>query len=96
MVKQGDIFPVTFTVNHNISGATLRLIVRHLSRDGELEVLNHSVTDALNGVVTHTLDGTWAVGRHFLELEIVQAGEKRTAPTSGQCEIRIEPDLDNH
>ncbi len=96
MVKQGDKFPVTFTVNHDITGATVRLLVRHLSRDGAFEELDHTVTDAANGVVTHTLDGTWAEGRHYLELEITQAGETRTAPTKGQCLIRIEPDLDQH
>lgn len=96
MVKQGDKFPVTFTANHDITGATVRLIVRHLTREGEFELLDHTVADAPNGVVTHTLDGTWAIGRHFLELEITQAGETRTAPTSGQCVIRIDPDLDEH
>lgn len=95
-IKQGDQFPVPFTVNHDISGATVRLIVRHLSRDGAFEELDHTVTDAENGVVTHTLDGTWAVGKHYLELEITQAGETRTAPTTGQCVIRIDRDLDEH
>lgn len=95
-IKQGDNFPVTFTANHNITGATLRLIVRHLTRDGAFEVLPHTVTDAANGEVAHTLDGTWAIGRHFLELEITQAGETRTAPSTGQCVIRIDPDLDEH
>lgn len=96
MVKQGDKFPVTLTVNHDISGATVRLIVRHLSREGVFKELDHTVADAENGVITHTLDGTWAVGKHYLELEITQAGETRTAPTTGQCVIRIDRDLDQH
>ncbi|WP_454113537.1 hypothetical protein [Microbacterium maritypicum] len=95
-IKQGDQFPVTFTVNHDLTGATTRLLARHLSRTGVLEELDHTVTDAENGVVTHTLDGTWAVGKHYLELEITQAGETRTAPTTGQCVLRIDPDLDQH
>lgn len=95
-IKQGDQFPVTFTVNHDLTGATTRLLARHLSRTGVLEELDHTVTDADNGVVTHTLDGTWAVGKHYLELEITQAGETRTAPTNGQCVLRIDPDLDEH
>ena len=95
-IKQGDKFPVTLTVNHDITGATVRLIVRHLSREGAFEELDHTVTDATTGELTHTLDGTWAVGKHYLELEITQAGETRTAPTTGQCVIRIEPDLDQH
>lgn len=96
MVKQGDKFPVTFTVNHNITGAAVRLIVRHLAREGAFEALDHTVSDAENGVITHTLDGTWAVGKHYLELEITQSGETRTAPTTGQCVIRIDRDLDQH
>lgn len=95
-IKQGDQFPVTFTVNHDLTGATTRLLARHLSRTGVLEELDHTVTDAENGVVTHTLDGTWTVGKHYLELEITQAGETRTAPTNGQCVLRIDPDLDEH
>lgn len=93
-VKQGDIMPVTFTVNHDLTGATVRLIVRHLTRDGALEELDATVTDPTGGVLVHNLDGTWAIGRHFLELEISQAGEVRTAPTEGTYEIRVIPDLD--
>lgn len=96
MVKQGERFPVTLTTNHNLTGATTKLVVRHLSRDGELEELDHTVTDAAGGVVTYTLDGTWSVGRHFLELDITQGGELRTAPRNGQCIIRIDADLDEH
>lgn len=96
MVKQGDQFPVTFTVNHDLTGATVRLLVRHLTRTGDLEELPHAVTDAATGTITHNLDGTWGLGRHFIELEIAQAGEIRTAPTDGYYVIRIEPDLDEH
>ncbi|WP_311257322.1 hypothetical protein [Microbacterium sp. WCS2018Hpa-9] len=96
MVKQGDQFPVTFTVNHDLTGATVRLLVRHLTRTGDLEELPHTVTDAATGTITHNLDGTWALGRHYIELEITQAGEIRTAPTDGYYVIRIEPDLDEH
>lgn len=96
MVKQGERFPITLTTNHDLTGATTRLIVRHLSRTGEREDLDHVVTDAISGAVTYELDGTWAVGRHYLELDIAQGGEIRTAPRTGQCVIRIEPDLDEH
>jgi len=95
-IKQGDQFPVTFTVNHDLTGATTRLLVRHLSRTGVLEELDHTVTNAAGGEVTYNLDGTWGIGRHFLELDISQGGELRTAPRTGQCIIRIDPDLDEH
>lgn len=93
-VKQGDKFPVVFTVNHDLSGATVRLIVRHLTRTGEFELLEHAITDPVNGEVTYTLDGTWGVGRHFLELEISQGGEIRTAPTGEPYVLRVLADLD--
>lgn len=95
-VKQGDRFPVTFTVNHDLTSATTRLIVRHLSRTGVLEELDHTVTDAATGVIEHDLDGTWTLGRHYIELEITQAAEIRTAPTDGFYIIRVVEDLDNH
>ena len=95
-IKQGDVFPVVFTVNHDLTGATVRLIVRHLTRDGTLEVLPSEITDPALGKVEIELDGTWDIGRHFIELEVTQAGEIRTAPTDGTYVLRIVPDLDNH
>lgn len=95
-IKQGDQFPVVFTVNHDLTGATTRLLVRHLSRTGALEELDHTVTDAATGTITHDLDGTWGIGRHFIELEITQAGEIRTAPTDSFYTIRVVEDLDEH
>jgi hypothetical protein len=95
-IKQGDEFPITFTVNHDLTGATTRLIARHLSRTGTFELLPHEVTDPATGTVVHDLDGTWDIGRHFIELEITQAGEIRTAPTDSFYVIRIVEDLDEH
>lgn len=95
-VKQGDRFPVTFTVNHDLTSATTRLLVRHLTRTGVLEELDHTVTDADTGTIEHDLDGTWALGRHYIELEITQAAEIRTAPTDGFYVIRVVEDLDEH
>lgn len=94
VVKRGDKLPVTLTVNHDLTGATTRLIVRHLAQNGDKEELAHQVTDPSTGEVTCALDGTWALGRHYLELEITQNGEIRTAPSSGYESIRIVPDLD--
>jgi hypothetical protein len=93
-VKEGDQYPAEFTVNMDLTGATTRLLVRHLTRTGDLEELDHDVTDAEAGTFTHDLDGTWAIGTHYLELEITRAGEVRTAPTDGFLIIRVTPDLD--
>lgn len=95
-IKQGDKLPVTFTVNHDLTGATVRLIVRHLTRTGVLEDLPHTVVDPGAGKVELDLDGTWEVGRHFVELEISQGGEVRTAPSDGFYVIRVVEDLDVH
>lgn len=93
VIKHGDKLPITFTVNHDLTGTDTRLIVRHLTLDGVLEDLDHTTS---GNTVTHNLDGTWAVGRHFIELEISQAGEIRTAPTDGTYIVRVVPDLDIH
>lgn len=95
-IKQGDMFPITFTVNHNLTGAETRLIVRHLDRKGTFEELAHTVTDAAAGKVEYDVDGTWAVGRHFMELEIADGGEVRTAPSEGELVVRVVADLDEH
>lgn len=93
-VKEGDQYPVPLTVNMDLTGATTRLLVRHLRRTGDLEELDHTVTDAETGTFTHDLDGTWEIGAHYLELEITLDGEVRTAPTDGFLVIRVTPDLD--
>ena len=85
MVKQGDRFPITFTVNHDLTGAEVRLIVRH-GTNGVLEELAHTVS---GNTVTHHLDGTWKVGRHYIELRIMQDGEARTAPTNGTYVLSV-------
>lgn len=89
IVKEGDRHPVTLTVNHDLTGATLRLIIRHLQRTGLEQIVTPEVVDAASGVVSYTLDGTWERGMHYLELEIIQGEEQRTAPSSGQLEIKV-------
>lgn len=94
-VKQGDQYPITFTVNADLTGATTRLTVRHLDKvTGEIDELDHTVTDEEAGTFTYDLDGTWAIGTHYLELEFALAGVVRTAPTDGFLMIQVAPDLD--
>lgn len=92
-VKQGDRVPVTLTVNHDLSAATVVLAVKHLTRSVPAVLIPVDVTDAENGVVTFDLDGTWARGVHYLELKITQGAELRTAPSEGEFEVRIVPAL---
>lgn len=93
-IKQGDQYPVEFTVNMDLTGATVRLLVRHLLKGGTLEELAHTIPDAEAGTVRYVLDGTWAVGTHYLEVEITRSGEVHTAPTYGQLVVTVVKDLD--
>lgn len=82
-VKHGDKYPITFTANMDLTGSTVRLIVTPTS--GTAIVLSASVTNAVGGVVTHTLDGTLPVGAYKVELEVTQGGSIVTFPTSQQA-----------
>lgn len=93
-IKRGDKYPVTFTVNMDLTNATTRLLVRHLKKTGTLEELDHTVTDAEEGTIEYELDGTWAAGIHYLELEITRDGLVRTAPTEEFLVVTVDKDLD--
>lgn len=88
-VKRGDQHPITFNVNADLTGSTVRL----LCKGRTLTVLDTTVTDAAEGVVTHDLDGTLAVGAYLLELEITQGDTIVTAPTNGYTRLTVKPDL---
>lgn len=93
-VKRGDTHPVELTVNHDLTGATLRVVIRHLTVEGVLEVISDpTVDDASAGVVSFLVD-EWEPGPHYVELEIKQGAETRTSPTRGYLVIHVERDLD--
>ena len=92
-VKRGDKYDVTFTVNADLTGATTRLLANRQYTTGEPTLLGHTVTDPVNGVVTHTLTGTLDPGRYNVELEATRGGETFTFPSSGFETLQVEPDL---
>jgi len=72
-VKRGDTHDTTWTVGMNLTGATVRLLAQPRTT-GTTIVLACVVTDAVGGIVTHTLTGTLAVGVYDVELEVTTSG----------------------
>ena len=79
--KKGDQYPVTFTANTDLTGATIRLTARPRGTTIAPTILPATITDAPGGVVTHTLTGTLPVGAWYVELEVTRAGQVVTFPT---------------
>ena len=92
-VKHGDRFDITFTANGDLTGATVRLLARRRYTTGDPLELTSTVTDAVNGVVKHTLDGTLEPGTYNVELETTRGGEVVTFPNTGYETLQVEPDL---
>lgn len=93
-VNEFDRYAIPLTTNHDLTGATLTLTVAHLRVTGETEEIVPTVQDAAGGVVLLELDGTWRPGRHYVQLTIEHAGEKRIAPTGGHLIIEVAESLD--
>lgn len=93
-VKQHDRYPITFTVNMDLTGWTVRLLAR---RSGAAEATELECT-AAGDVVTHTLTGELATGDYAIEVEASKGDELITFPTAQdgapQYEmLRVIPDL---
>lgn len=80
-VKQGDEYPITYTLNMNLTGATVILRARKIG-DPTPVILAATITDAAGGVITHTLTGTLPVGTYDVEAEVTVAGQVISFPTS--------------
>lgn len=93
-VKAGDTHTVAWRVNWDLTGATVRLLFRHLVTPAEpVIVAPATVTDAPGGVVTHALSGDLALGEYDVEVEIVKDGLKYSSPTTGFERLTVTPDL---
>lgn len=93
-VKTGDTHTVAWRVNWDLTGATVRLLFRHLVTPTEPVIEAPVViTDAAGGVVTHTLTGTLDLGEYDVEVEIVKEGVKYSSPTTGFERLTVTPDL---
>lgn len=92
IVKQGDTHAVQWKANMDLAGATVRLIAR--PRVGLPIVLASAVTDAAQGVVSHTLTGLLAIGTYKVELEVTNGVEIITFPNNSYASLTVIPDLD--
>lgn len=96
-VKQGDQYDITYTLNMDLTGATVRLVAGKAG--GDPVELDTNITDPAGGVITHTLTGTLPAGTYQVEAEVTVGGQVVTFPTvqdrGPQYEtLVVLPDLD--
>lgn len=92
IVKAGDTHVVQWKANLDLTSATARLVAK--PRVGDPIVLASTITDATEGLVSHTLTGTLAIGTYKVELEVTTGGEIITFPNNGYTTLTVIPDLD--
>lgn len=98
-IKRGDVGDtVTMTVNMDLSSGspTVRLLARaKLDAAADVIELDAVITDAAEGIVTHTTDGLlpYIPGGYDIELEVTRGTEIFTFPTNGFVTLTIVPDL---
>lgn len=90
-VKMGDKYPISWRVNMDLSGATVRVLTK--DEHGVARILSAVITDAPGGVVAHTLDGTIPAGVYTVEVEVSRAGQVVTFPGYGYGVLTVLPDL---
>lgn len=98
---KGDTFgfndPVEFTLNTDLTGATVKIQFRKLNKQGAVlkEVTNSSgitVSDAANGVFTiDEFEVDWVAGTHYYDIEVTDSSSKVTTYIQGT--IKIEQDV---
>lgn len=88
-VKLGDTYQTIWTTELDLTGATVRLLAKHVGTKAvtELACTIHSTYS-----VSHYLTGTLPVGDYWVELEATKNGRKVTSPTSGFLLLRVEQD----
>lgn len=91
-VKRGDTHNTTWKTNANLTGASVRLLAREKSTK-VLNVLDATITNASQGIVTHKLTGTLLAGDYHVELEITRDDGVTSAPSNGYERLCVLPDL---
>jgi hypothetical protein len=91
-VKRGDTHSIYWTVNLDLTGATVALRAR---KTGSSAVdLAVTVTDAEDGEIRHILTGELPVGEHLVEAEILLPdGQVVTAPSNTYAKLLVIEDL---
>lgn len=92
IVKRGDTYDVTWKANMDLTGASVRLIAS--PRVGVPFELDSTISDPVQGEVTHTLTGTLPIDRYRVELEATINGEIITFPNDSYARLDVIPDLD--
>lgn len=91
-VKHGDVYPIQFTANADLTSCTVRLLARMIGGDVTI-TLDCTVSDAAGGVVTHNLTGALTVGTYRVEVEASSGGEVFTFPSDGYEILQVMEDL---
>ncbi|NNC10709.1 DUF4038 domain-containing protein [Planctomonas sp. JC2975] len=82
-VKQGEKRSITFTANADLTGCTVQLWCRQVGGTATT-VLDSTITDPVNGVVTCKLDGTLDAGTYTVMLEATTTdGDDDKFPSDG-------------
>lgn len=93
-IKHGDTHDIVEKVNMDLTGCTVRWVVR-LEGSPTAGVLPASIaTPATDGRVRHRLDGTLPEGEHQYEIQVTRDGQTWTAPTNGFGRLRVNADLE--
>jgi len=90
-VKRGDTYPITFTANMDLTGASVRLLAKPTK--GAVIQLPADVQDPASGIVVHNLTGTLPVDTYRVELEVTISGTVITFPSNSFEELSVIPDL---
>lgn len=97
VVKHGDKRTIDFFTNLDLTGATLiEIRARQLGAPIDSTItLPHAVIGSLaDGHLTHTTDGTLAVGEWRVEVKVTfSPTRKPTIPSEGFETIEVTPDL---
>lgn len=93
IIKAGDTHAVQWKANMDLTGVTVRLVAKP-RKGGEPIILASSITDAVEGVVSHTLTGTLATVTYNIELEVTKGVEVITFPNNTYAQLTVIPDLD--
>lgn len=90
IVKAGDIHPVTWRLNADLTGVTS--VELHIQSGTMAPVtLPATVTNAASGEITHNLDGTLAPGMYSLEAQATGPnGRVFTAPSNGHATLWVQ------
>lgn len=99
-VKQHDTVTMTLTVKDgtgapiNLSTGSPSVKVIATNRNTQVAtILSSTISDAANGKVQHTFNGTLEPATYDIEVEVTQGGVVATAPTGGYGSFTVIQDL---